>query len=203
MKAGSARQLVKSKLIATTKQPPFRPDWLSYEVHQALEAIRGDHVAKKQLTVLLLAAAIAGDSPQAQVFKRHDTCNRVTWYGRDGEPGWRDDPAIAEALQVASQRALWWMRVRQGGAVQNALDVLVDAAPAAAQQLVRIATQGRVQVVQGEEQRFVEADVVHMVKAANSILDRVSETTADKGATKDVTIKLSWGEAEVDEGAGG
>lgn len=185
---------------ATTKQPGFQPEWLSYEVHQALEAITGDHAAKKQRTVLQLAAAIASESPQAQVFKRQDTCNRVTWYGRDGEPGWRDDPAISRALEVASKRALWWMRVRQGGAVQQALDVLVDAAPAAATQLVRMATEGRVQVVQDDEQRFVEADVVHMLKAANSILDRVSETTADKGASKDVTIKLSWGEAEV-EGA--
>lgn len=192
-----------NKFKATPKQPGFQPEWLSYEVHQALEAIKGDHVAKKQMTVLHLAAAIAAETSQALVFRRHDTCNRVTWYGRDGEPGWRDDPAISHALDVASKRALWWMRVRQGGAVQNALDVLVDAAPAAAEQLVRIATQGRVQVTKGEELRFVEADVVHMVKAANSILDRVSETTADKGATKDVTIKLSWGEAEVDDGAAG
>ena len=186
--------------MSTTKQPPFQPEWLSYEVHQALEAVKGDHVAKKQLTVLHLAVAIAAESPQALVFKRHDTCNRVTWYGRDGEPGWRDDPAISQALEVATKRALWWMRVRQGGAVQNALDVLVDAAPAAAQQLVRIATEGRVQVTKDQAQGFVEADVVHMVKAANSILDRVSETTADKGAAKDVTIKLSWGEAEVADG---
>ncbi len=184
---------------ATTKQPGYQPEWLSYEVHQALDAITGDHAAKKQRTVLQLAAAIAAESSQALVFRRHDTCNRVTWYGRDGEPGWRDDPAVKHALDLATKRALWWMRVRQGTAVQNALDVLVDAAPDAAQQLVRIATQGRVQVVQGEEQRFVEADVVHIVKAANSILDRVSETTADKGAAKDVTIKLSWGEAEVDD----
>lgn len=192
-----------NKLNATSKQPPFQPDWLSFEVHQALEAIHGEHVAKKQMTVLYLAAAIAAETSQAMVFKRHDTCNRVTWYGRDGEPGWRDDPAISRALELASKRALWWMRVRQGGAVQNALDVLVDAAPAAAEQLVRIATQGRVQVTKGEELRYVDADVVHMVKAANSILDRVSETTADKGAAKDVTIKLSWGEAEVDEGGDG
>lgn len=153
---------------------------MSFEVQQALEQITGDEVAKKQRTVLHLAVAIATGASQRDVFKRRDTCNRVTWYGRDGGPGWHDDPAVAQALDVAKKRALWWMRVREGRAVQNALDVLVDAAPDAAIQLVRIATQGRVQVTQGDAERFVEADVVHIVKAANSILDRVSETTAQK-----------------------
>jgi hypothetical protein len=176
---------------------------MSHEVHQALGKIQGEHVGKKQRTVLHLAAAIAAEAPQAEVFRRHDTCNRVTWYGRDGEPGWRDDPAIAAALRVATERALWWMRVRQGAAVQSALDVLVDAAPEAAHQLVRLATQGRVQVGEPPKdpdapRQYAEADVVHILKAANSILDRVSETTADKGASKDVTIKLSWGESSIE-----
>lgn len=176
---------------------------MSFEVHEALAAITGDHVAKKQRTVLHLAAAIAADSPQYEVFRRRDTCNRVAWYGRDGEPGWKDDPAIAKALKVATERALWWMRVRQGGAVQAALDVLADAAPAAAQQLARIATQGRVQVVIDEQATFVPVDAAQVRLAANSILDRASEATADKGAPKDVTIKLTWGEAEVDDGESG
>ena len=175
---------------------------MSFEVHEALAAITGEHVAKKVRTVLLLAAAIAAETPQADVFRRHDTCNRVTWYGRDGEPGWRDDPAIAKALKVATERALWWMRVRQGGAVQAALDTLADAAPAAAQQLARIATQGRVAVVLDEQPTFVPVDAAQVRLAANSILDRVSESTADKGA-RDVTVRLTWGEAEVSEDQAG
>jgi hypothetical protein len=176
---------------------------MSFEVHEALARITGEHAAKKQRTVLLLAAAIAAESPQTEVFKRRDTCNRVTWYGRDGEPGWRDDPAIDEALRVAKARALWWMRVRQGGAVQATLDVLVDGAQAAAQQLVRIASEGRVRVMIGEQPEYMTADTGHVVRAANSILDRVSEATADKGAPKDVTIRLTWREAEVGEADGG
>lgn len=172
---------------------------MSFEVHQALAALTGEHAAKKQRTVLALAAAIAADAPQYEVFRRHDTCGRVAWYGRDGEPGWKDDPAIADALKVATARALWWMRVRQGGAVQAALDVLADAAPAAAQQLARVATQGQVLITVEGSPVFMPADAAHVLRAANSILDRVSESTADKGA-KDVTVRLTWGEAEVSEG---
>lgn len=190
---------MEGKLNSTPKQPApaFQPEWMSFEVHEALAKIGGEHVGKKARTVLMLAAAIAAETPQAEVFRRRDTCNRVTWYGRDGEPGWRHDPAIAQALAVATERALWWMRVRQGRAVQSALDVLVEASDAVARQLVDIATAGFATVVIDERPAKVRADVKDIIKASDSILDRVSEATAGKGQ-KDVTVRLTWGEAEVD-----
>lgn len=189
---------MKGKFEATPKQPVFQPEWMTFEVHEALARIQGEHVGKKVRTVLHLAGAIAAETPQKAVFQRRDTCNRVTWYGRDGEPGWRDDPAIAEALRVATERALWWMRVRQGGAVQSALDVLVDASDAAARQLVSVATKGFVTVEIDSERKIRYADIKDMIKAADSILDRVSESTAGKRPKDNITVKLTWGEAESD-----
>ena len=80
------------------------------------------------------------------MFERKDTCTSGKWYGwthrSTGEThaGWQDDPAIAHALKVATKRARWWMLVKHGRAVETALDTIVEAAPEAALQLVRMAT---------------------------------------------------------------
>lgn len=163
----------------------YQPDWMSFEVHEALSALSGDHIAKKEITVLRLAEATAMGEPWKPIFHRSDTCTAKIWYGfTDGQGeqkrGWKDDPVIAHALAVATERARWWVRVRRGKAVESALDVMVDAAPAIASQLVRIATEGRVLVqIEGGE-LFRPADVRDIVKASESVLDRVDKKTASK-----------------------
>ena len=191
---------MRDKLQSTRSHTGFQPDWMSFEVHEALAAIAGEHVYKKEATVLHMAQAIATGQPVNAVFKRPDTCGKKVWYGFDDKPGWRDDPAIAHALDVAISRARWWVRVKGGKAIESALDVLVDAGEVVASQLVRIAIEGRAQVTNTGGTAFVEADVKDIIKAADSVLDRIDKKTASKSSTEvggEQVIRLTWGEAEM------
>lgn len=166
----------------------FTPDWLTWEISEALGALTGDHPAKKEATVLRMAQAVANGEPPTGVFAQPGTCSRAVWYGkyRDGEhkPGWKDDPAIQAALALATERARWWVRVKQGRAVQDSLDILVDASEDAARQLVSMVKAGALIFdfgIDGQEIRRVEAG--HVLEASKQILDRVSALTATKATT--------------------
>lgn len=166
----------------------FTPEWLTWEISQALAAIDGDHVAKKEATVLRMAQAIANGEPPTGVFAQPGTCSRAVWYGKyahgEHKPGWKDDPAIQAALELATQRARWWVRVKQGRAVQDSLDILVDASEDAARQLVSMIRAGALIFdfgLDGQEIRRVEAG--HVLEASKQILDRVSALTATKATT--------------------
>jgi hypothetical protein len=166
----------------------FIPDWLTWEISQALAALEGDHVAKKEATVLRMAQAVANGEPPTGVFAQPGTCSRAVWYGKyvDGEhkPGWKDDPAIQTALALATQRARWWVRVKQGQAVQHSLDILVDASEDAARQLVSMVKVGALIFDFGPDgQEIRRAEVGHILEASKQILDRVSALTASKGTT--------------------
>lgn len=171
---------------------------MTYEVAQALEAIPGPDKTRKERTVLELAQARAAGLSDRSVFEMPAalTCSTTTWHGRwlkdqEKHPGWKEDPAIQQALELAERRARWWRRVRLGGNVQEALDILNEAAPDAARQIVNTARDGRVDVV-GEDgaRRWVHATVEQVNKAATSILDAISEKTASKGSVKvDATVK--------------
>jgi hypothetical protein len=184
-----------SKVKSVSSHSGFVPEWMTFEVQQALSKIRDPHATKKQMTVLHLAEAAALGTPMAEVFRRPDTCTEKVWHGWTDKAtgkrrrGWKLDATIARALAVATERARWWMLVRQGQAVQTALDTLTAAAPDVAKQLVSIATQGRAAAVFEGGPVFVPADVKDIIKAADSILDRVSDKTADKGAAA-TSIKM-------------
>lgn len=165
------------------------PEWLTPEIDQALAAIEDPHAAKKQSTVLLLAQASATGGSLTEVFGREDTCQAKIWYGtkrRNGsrKPGWCEDPAIATALVLATERARWWVRVKQSGAVQNSLDILMNAGETAAQQLANLVKMGVLVFdfgLDGVEIR--RADVGHVLEASKQILDRISAVTAAKSTT--------------------
>ncbi len=179
---------MRSNPKATPKQPEFAPAWLSFEVSQALDRIMGEDAAKKERTVLRLAQAIATGTPQNEIFRNHrqyGVCNKKYWTGFGSKPGWKDDPIIAHALDVATQRARWWIRVKEGKGIESALDVLMDAGEASARQLSRVAIEGRAQVTQSDgSTSFVEADVKDILKAADSVLDRIDKRTAAKNTTE-------------------
>jgi hypothetical protein len=183
---------MRSKFRSSGSQVAFVPDWLSAEVNEALSRIGGDNVPKKEKTVLLLAQASAVGEPWVKIFGRKDTCSSKIWYGwiekASGlrHPGWQDDVAIGQALEVATRRARWWMRVRQGRAVEAALDTIVEAAPDAAEQLVRMATRGAVRVRVGDEDAPVNTAVAapEILRAINSLLDRADLKTASKARTE-------------------
>lgn len=180
---------------------------MTYEVNQALARIRDPNAAKKVATVLRLATAAAAGESMATVFAKPDTCSEKVWHGwtdhKTGKKhrGWKQETAIKTALDMATARARWWVTIRAGKAVQDALDELTAAAPDVAKQMVRIATQGRAAVVNGDQPGYIEADVKDVIKAADSILNRVSDKTADK-APANTVIRLTWGESgEEEQGA--
>jgi hypothetical protein len=167
--------------------PAYSPEWLTYEVSQALAAIAGEHVAKKEATVLRLAEALANGVSMNSVFERPDTCSKRAWYGytdtKTGKvkPAWRDDAAIDHALAMATERARWWVRVKRGRAVENALDILMDGAEHAALQLVQLVRHGYVKFDYGADGAEIRnADVREVLMASEALLDRVSALTAGK-----------------------
>lgn len=173
------------------------PDWLTPEIDEALAAITNPHAAKKQLTVLLVAQALATGQPVSAVFQRDDTCKADIWYGAKRrttgkrKPGWKEDPAIATALHLATERARWWVRVKQGQAVQSALDILMDAGEAAAQQLANMVRMGVLVFDFGADgMELRRADVGHVLEASKQILDRVSAATATKATTEVIGMSL-------------
>lgn len=164
-------------------QSRYVPDWLTYEVEQALAAIDGEHVAKKELTVLRLAQAIAAGESQSMVFRSPGTCSKNIWHGVGDKPGWKDDPAIARALDLATQRARWWVRVKEGRAVQNALDTLVDLSEDAVRQIAHAVRYGQLTFDRGADIVIKQASVAEVLKASTEVLDRVSTLTATKATT--------------------
>jgi hypothetical protein len=164
----------------------YLPEWLSLEVSQSLAAISGGDVAKKEATILRLAEATASGESWSAVFCLPDTCAKRRWYGTEQDPGWQSDPAIAHALALATERARWWVRVKRGRAVQNALDVLIDGSEDAAKQLINLVRVGRVIFYDGKDQegqavlRSLDAEVKEVLAASKEVLDRVSEMTATK-----------------------
>jgi hypothetical protein len=78
------------------RKSSFVPEWLSDEVNQALRLIGGEHVAKKEATILRLAEASANGESWTAVFARAETCTKQVWYGftrstGQRRPGWCDD----------------------------------------------------------------------------------------------------------------
>lgn len=164
------------------------PEWLTPQIDEALASIRDPHAAKKQRTVLLIAQAMATGESLTAVFERPDTCKADIWYGlnRKGrrKPGWREDPHVAAALQLATERARWWVRVKQGQAVQSSLDILMDAGESAAQQLANMVKMGVLVFDFGADGlELRRADVGHVLEASKQILDRISAATASKSTT--------------------
>lgn len=170
-------------------------DWLTDEIDDALAAIREPHAAKKQRTVLLAAYAVATGQSLRSVFGRKDTCTADIWYGpmRKGKRkrGWKDEPAIALALHLATERARWWVRVKNTGAVQSSLDILMDAGESAAQQLANMVKMGVLVFDFGADGlELRRADVGHVLEASKQILDRISAATASKSTTEVIGMSL-------------
>ena len=159
---------------------------MTHEIQVALDAIDGapGHLRKKRTTVLRVAHALASDEPLTTVWKRPDCGSKGAWYGerRKGKykPGWSEEPAVQAALEAARKRADWYINVRLGRSVERTLDTIVEAAPDAARQLVRMATSG-VMKVKREDALVDEAvNAPEVVKAINSLLDRADARTASK-----------------------
>lgn len=161
----------------------FVPDWLTFEIEQALAAITGDQVAKKETTVLRLAQATAKGESAASVFRQSGTCSSNIWYGVGSKPGWKDDPAIEKALKLATERARWWVRIKEGQATQNALNVLIDLSEDAARQIASVVREGQITFERAGKKVIKQAKVGEVLKASTEVLDRISAVTASKSTT--------------------
>lgn len=167
--------------------------WMSYEVQEALAAIEEPHQRKKRVTVLRLAEAKSLGLPIGTVFESSDTCGTVTWYGRSKEdPGWKDDPAIKNALEVAIARAQRYqdqveaqrfeLRSRQ---IELTKDELVD--------LTKLATQTLADLMMNAGSEKVR------LEAAETILDRADEATARKlVSSTDISVSDRKGPSMAD-----
>ena len=169
------------------------PDWYSYEVEEALRAITDADAGqrrKKQHTVLRMAHAAAEGRSLDSVFEEPGTCAKSTWYGdkRKKRAGWRDDADIAKAIEVATDRALWWMRYTDGRGVQAGLEELAVAVPVAVRQAVNFVTRGQAIVQRGGHTVALEVTPADILKAVLGIMDRAGAGTAPKG-TREVTGK--------------
>lgn len=159
---------------------------MTHEIQVALDAIKGapGHLRKKRTTVLRVAHALAAGEPLTTVWARPDCGGKGAWYGetRRGvrRPGWCDEPEVQAALERAQRRADWYINVRLGRAVERTLDTIVEAAPDAAQQLVRMATSGVMRVQREGATLDVDVNAPEVVKAINSLLDRADARTASK-----------------------
>ena len=109
--------------------PDYTPEWLTFEISEALSGL----TRKQRTTVLRLAEAAAADRPQP--FDRADVCSKTTWYGRyshgNKRPGWRDDPAIQHALELATARAQEWEDTHIARQIAKTRRQLADHAPGA------------------------------------------------------------------------
>jgi len=161
----------------------YVPEWLTYEIEQALAAIAGDQVAAKEAMVLRMAQGIAQGLPQREIFRQPGTCAKNTWHGVGHKPGWKDDPAIAHALELATTRARWWLRVKEGRAVENALNALIEVAEDAAGNMVSAIRQGQLTFHREAEIVVKQASVAEVLKASTEVLDRISAATASKSTT--------------------
>lgn len=161
----------------------YVPEWLTYEIEQALAAIGGDQVAAKEAMVLRMAQGIAQGLSQREIFRQPGTCSKNTWHGVGDKPGWKDDPTIAHALELATARARWWVRVKEGRAVENALNALLEVAEDAAGNMVNAIRYGQLTFHREAEIVIKQASVAEVLKASTEVLDRISATTASKSTT--------------------
>jgi len=178
---------MKDRLITASKHTrDFQPEWMTHEIQVALDAIKGapGHLRKKRTTVLRVAHAMAAGEPLTTVWERPDCGGKSAWYSekRKGKhkPGWSEEPEVQAALEAARKRADWYINVRLGRAVERTLDTIVEAAPDAAQQLVRMATSGVMNVRREGELVDEAVNAPEVVKAINSLLDRADARTASK-----------------------
>ncbi len=83
--------------------PTASLDWLTDDVREKLNAIRGPHVVKKRITIIKIAFAQVNQQPLSEIFGQPDTCSETIWYTK-----WRKNPLIQQALQACHKRALEW-----------------------------------------------------------------------------------------------
>jgi RNA:NAD 2'-phosphotransferase (TPT1/KptA family) len=181
----------------------FWPGWCTHEVQQALERIdegrRSCQTARKWRTVLLMADAVAQGRALSEVLRDPRTCSRVAWYGKTGKAGWRSDPAVAEALRLATERATRWHGARVAREIEKARERLGLEAVANVETMIR-SRDGLEEVARDPKTPAVVKvrAWAEAAGAAGNMLDRAGEETATKagGEVRVRFVRPSEGEGE-------
>jgi len=158
-------------------QAEFYPEWMTYELENALRQITGRHARKKRTTILRLAEGVVVGRPVTETLAMAETCSETTWYGRyekgQKKPGWRDDPLVSQALKLATQRAQYCSDTYIAEQIKETRRLMAKYGPGAVHKL------GGLMLTAGSEslQRLSALD----------ILDRLDPETASKGTSPPAT----------------
>ncbi len=77
--------------------------WMTDEIREALDKIRGPHARKKRSTVLKIGFARAQQKPVKPLFRDIDVCCEKIWHLK-----WKRDEKIQQALDIVIGRVLQW-----------------------------------------------------------------------------------------------
>jgi hypothetical protein len=78
-------------------------NWLTPEIVEVLQTIKGRHAAKKRITAIKVAFAQANEEPLKRVWEQSDTCSETIWYTK-----WQNDPVIKAVHEACYERCLDW-----------------------------------------------------------------------------------------------
>jgi len=105
-------------------------DWIGEELQSALDALPTN---KHRTTVLRLAEGLAVNRSMEATFKLKDVCAKKTWHGPYDsgvqKPGWKDDPLVQRALNLAKARVSSVQEVSIVANIKEAKRLLATEAP--------------------------------------------------------------------------
>lgn len=165
-------------------------DWIAAAKNE-LDRLAEPHREKKRATVIALVDARLSGQSEELIWDREkfpNVCARSVYHGK-----WKKNALFMDVLAKVTELAQGWKDGEELRAVQSAVRKLRMATPAVADQLVGVATLGRVRRVQqgvnGAQVVFENASSAEVIRAAVALLDRAGIETAAKT------------DARVDDGA--
>ena len=156
-------------------------DWI-VAAKSELDRLGEPHREKKRATVIALVDARLSGQSEELVWDRArypNVCARSVYHGK-----WKKNVLFMDVLAKVTELAQGWKDGEELRAVQAAVRKLRLATPAVADQLVSVATLGRVRRVidegNGPSVVYTLAQSAEVIRAAVALLDRAGMETAAK-----------------------
>lgn len=161
-------------------------DWIAAAASH-LARLRNPHREKKRATVIALVDARLAGKSEETVWDRAvhpNVCARSVYHGK-----WKKDSLFVEVLEAVTTLAQEWNDTEELRAMDEAVRKLRLATPAVADQLVSMATTGRVRRIVRDSSGapavvYEPAGAGDVRLAAMAILDRAGMETAAKSEAK-------------------
>lgn len=139
------------------------------EILAAFDRLDNPHAQKKRDTIIALVDARLAGRSEETVWRLPQCCSRNTYHSK-----WKQEPAFAHALELATQTARGWKDGEAMRALSESARRLALASPLAVTKLI---------------ERLGSVDETIIVRAAVAILDRAGTETAGKAsADVDMTV---------------